>query len=1515
MRSLVKVGDDPNDAIGGVFGTFGVESTISEFDRLREDGYHVLDFVPDCRVFVYGADLSKDVLDVNVNNSIGGNTCDITLANPRGKYEITKQDLMGKWREDKDILAAYAYPDFDRITPNMYSAIMDKLSSTAVFGKKTQKRIQNVQKGLNIAKQAGNLLGNPFGMPTAKGSTRQIFETKFFSGLTKNSGDVVFDYKDPVYVFFKGRFSRLWYFGFSGIVTGWEDTDTYGQEQVIKLRCEDVLTLWRRAKMTVQGAMYNFSRGTERFGNTEKGTSSFFYDDWATAFSFSELIKIIVYSFDFGRSAYNCHISKPGKTAEDLEKFHSLGETSAVDLTNATVYKEYRRRLNAEALIDDATASLSISSGVNYGTYMFTRNTSWDATWGQGEASMGEAGAQWDKSKTSNSGGTKSMDRGGIAYATSGLVDIKKIRHVHGDLLGTSEYALNNSPFSPPLALYTQFNSIEFPQGIPFTGKNLRAYLDISVRYWEAGHLIKDPLKQVPTDNTGWDDNKAFGVCGAHPALTYEFINNFNILGNIWEQCYKYKRNLDYLVMTPHDKIKSMVAGNPTEMTTASNKTNKKTGTNFDFFRPRLFLVLPRRFSDKFKTANTGNLKGFSNLFNESATVIYDYLTEKLKSIEFVMYTSPSGDIYMEPELYDFHPLEFSGKIDVKDIVSKATPIQFRDVSGDTKTTKPNPTSAYMFDTNANHPFFIMEKDRLRSAQTFDHKLIQTEVVVKGGQTDRGSILDVISDDMMAMSTSIAMASKARGYDKNVQYANGHYIADGFQSEFEEGAELSILAKAIEEEKALLNSTAALEIIGLLGNYNMLHYVLTFVDNAVKSATAENFALRDAAPFHATYGDVANAVKTELVTRYGATWETNASPYNIALTTVRTSFSSLLPYLVDTKKYGSKNISTYLFVQKDPPKKTDNNKKNASTTKAQNSTLETIFKSISVTDPTAKDEYIKAVKNVSNVDVTSSDGNTQVFADLIKLGIPQLVIVNSSIATLLILNVLEADTRQYNESSIIEVKSLYDEKRLAKSGLYHPGQNMVKHYGYVPKHDITNRYIKTGQEAYDYARTVFNRLKGKAFKIDMSVLGRPEFCLNRPYYCERKDAIGLLASHSISFRYGQSFHSDVQLEYVRKNAISYSYSQGVLDPFYKSSLGNSYFNKQADTYYKYNSLAMSLAERAKNSSSRQAYNKFDPKSDHNAERAAKARLKGNIKGAIVGAFANIGGVYVAHDKIGHIPFDTRFGAPTGTEDVPVGVGLSNDGNVLVPSVLKDIADEITKSIIAINKITDPTAKLEGSISYFDEAVSTKETEQITWTAKIRNARDSLSILFNKPGPGPWLVPQYITKPTTVAGVKKPVNKTEQKDISFPDLSKAKLAWRSMISIYESKLNNVVSAIQTNKDYSARAKKDLESINRLLYGDTTISTTVDMSIKNAYTVLQGRREDEKNNMTMDRAMTIAAGYYYKLFKEHVNFFRTYGSSRQFTINPAGYPAKTVNSDEQIMYYIVTPTAKKEQDSSQ
>ncbi len=121
---------------GAVFGTWNAFYDPKEFERERADGTTMIGLVPDCRVFICGAEVTPDIRDVTVTNSFGGNTCTLSLTNPRGRYEISRADLRKKWREDKDILAAYNYDIFKRIdNPLQFDKFMDQLSQQTL-GKK-----------------------------------------------------------------------------------------------------------------------------------------------------------------------------------------------------------------------------------------------------------------------------------------------------------------------------------------------------------------------------------------------------------------------------------------------------------------------------------------------------------------------------------------------------------------------------------------------------------------------------------------------------------------------------------------------------------------------------------------------------------------------------------------------------------------------------------------------------------------------------------------------------------------------------------------------------------------------------------------------------------------------------------------------------------------------------------------------------------------------------------------------------------------------------------------------------------------------------------------------------------------------------------------------------------------------------------------------------------------------------------------------------------------------------------
>ena len=1196
MAQSPKFGSfDPTTVNGSVFGTFGVQYKPEEFERVREDGFTAMGMVPDCRIFIYGAEVTKDVVDVTVSNSIDGNTCDITLTNPRGRYEITKQDLMGKWREDKDILAAYDYTQFNRVTPGLFDNFMDKITSAA-FGEKTA---TNIKKGMNIAKSVNALLGGSGGVPKVRGVTRQIFETKYFSGLFKNNGDIVFDYKDPVYVFFKGRFAPLWYFGFSGIITGWDDTDAYEQAYSIKIKCEDVLAYWKRSKLALRNSLYAYARGEDRNRSVQTTSAMRTTEEVGAFFNFSDLIKVAAYSFDYGQFAYNCHVSRPGRYLSTGASSNNFQGIDGTDVTNNSAYKDAVKKLQNEGFIDGGVSTI----GGTGARYMFTRSK---GGWGisvNGSATMG------NKTKDlSGSAGTVNSSK------NAGLIPISEIAYIHKTLFAQSKpYDLNGSPIGPSLSLYTQFNEIEFPEKVPFTGGNLKAMLDISIRYWEAESIIPTTVSSDSTTikGTGWKDNKAFGIAGIHPALTYDFINNFSILDGIWQQCYKSKKSIDKLIMSPNDKIRSSVGGMPTELVSGDNKTIPA-GTAFNFFRPRLFLILPRRFSDRYRKAEKGSYAKFENLFKQSQTSVYEFLKEKLKGVEYIMYASPCGDVFMEPELYDFHPLDFSQKIEQKNIITKEIPVKLRSYSGEKSLPATRQTKAYVFNPYANHPFFIMEKDRIRTSQTFNHQLIHTEILVQGGMTLGSGVLEFASDGFREWNTALSTGARARGYTVNTAFPDGTYIADGFQKNYDPGSVVQIALNKVTESNILLEKTAFSALMTNSSTLAILKVAKDYVTYMLK--------LKENNPMYPLFEVESGAVK-------GYIGETSKNLTDPATDTdAQVILNSMFPNL---KEMSSRKVVDVVNVKYNrySTESTKEFKKAAQTSGA--------FTKWGITAST----YQNVMKAVMDASHNSAESDATI-KELIKLGLGTETIITATDVAKVATDTVKLINEQKNAGATIAlVRTLAEEKKAAQSGQYDPRMDMVKHYGYNPKDPIKNSFIKNGNEAYEYARVVFNRLLGKAFTISIDMIGRPEFLLNRPYYCERKDSIGLLTKYTLRYQMGSAFLSSATLEYVRKNKITFDYSLGDLDVF-KGSVNNKYFKTQADYYYKLNKFATNFSNRTTDAIITAAQG-----SNPGFARSIGAKVAGNIASSVMGSMLPVGGVYSMHDRIGHMPFDTRFGDP------------------------------------------------------------------------------------------------------------------------------------------------------------------------------------------------------------------------------------------------------------------------------
>lgn len=1254
---------------GHVFGTFPDGSVYydpTEFERKRSDGTTIIDLVPDCRVFVYGVELSKDVVNVSIQNSLGGNTCTIKLSSPNGKYEISKRDLIGKWREDKDILSSYGYDWLKRVQP-------DKPDILGLFMSSNTKSVIDSLTDPESKEWWDRTLGSA-GWPSIFNATRMMFEIKHFSGITKRNGDIVFDYRDPVMVFMKGRFSPFWYFAFTGVVVSWDDTDTYDQEQSITLRCEDPLHFLKRTRFTKQGSLLNFGNLETMTRNVSKSQKT---NIWQTIFgsmldgqatTLDRAIKFILYGVDKGGNVTNCHPRFSSKVLYDQVTIDQYG---------------MRDELSKDFKIGKPGGSGYVSYQ-DESDFMFTltENKDYSQTGYQGFTGAEDAASRW-----------------------TNLINVTDLTLLQNSSLNVEK------PLSDALSLYLQFNGIEIKE---FTGENLTKYYNESVRYWEVRPKI---LESAPSkEYSGWDDGKAIGIAGTHPALTYNFINYFEMLPHVWKDCwnrYATDRHVfDKLVLSPHEKIREIVSGSPTENATGAS------GNHENFFRPRVFVVLPKKFLDKNRSIVASGF-GSLQLFNPEQARSYDCLKEICEAVEFNLFSSPAGDIFIEPEMYDFHPTEFVltkdpssasskhniktvGQIEPRNIILKKEEVEFRTVNSEEygEENQRRKDNAYFFNPDANHPFFLMEKDRIRCSQTFKPENVVTHVSVMGSPTGKGGVADSVFVGS-PFAQQMAMLVGQSGNQESSLLAEKYYVADGFGSQIRRGLYLgkdsSALDLEIKKLKKDFNDSVYQKLVETHYNSNLLTLFEDAGDAATGLATSE-YDVQDKPvdPNLVTllqdirfWIDQGQADADDILIN-------KEPPVKSTITVVQTLYA-LAPKVI-------KYLQDYADLQQQG--------------KAFKSKSKPVWSALMAVEPTSVVKYFFGSKEDANIaslnnlsttfsDVAATDldrAKIDVRRGLIKLYLP--IALRDPDLRRQYEAILELEARKGNKTQAIDVMTLGDLKKLEQAGLYNPSTDMVRYYGYNPGPSITNLMIYNDSEALRYARTWFNKLFGRAHQIHMEIIGRPEMLLNRPYYCERKDSIGLLQNYSLNFAVDADFQTSLDLTYIRKNSLTYDYTLDELDEL-DGARTNKDFKNAAVAYY--NSLAdrVNLVQKGLSGIGRQA----------------GRALGGEIGGEVGQQLLNYdgkgysGALFTAHNWIGHMEFDR-----VGRED-PVVSGAVKKSEITDPKQQIFIGKLDSKDSLGSAKLI----KFMISIQTYLREISDLENKLSKLTEEINNDAEAQQI--------------------------------------------------------------------------------------------------------------------------------------------------------------------------------------------
>ena len=255
---------------------------------------------PAMRVFVYGHEVTEDVLSctVTTNDGRAPNTCEFELANKNDRYILTELDL------------PVLYPDID-LTAIVMAEIdaslwTDKVDNPGSMGALSDGAL-SLRRTVDFKSQAQNLAGQHEAsvLPldhiqmrlredieaykkTIDKTKHAILTAKFveefaqpfeqediavphgdastvlphLKGVAKRyplqAGDCIFTSNDAVRVFWRDPYRpRIWWHMFAGFLTDWTDSVTADDVRIVRIRCEDPSRILRYARATTQPGVFD----------------------------------------------------------------------------------------------------------------------------------------------------------------------------------------------------------------------------------------------------------------------------------------------------------------------------------------------------------------------------------------------------------------------------------------------------------------------------------------------------------------------------------------------------------------------------------------------------------------------------------------------------------------------------------------------------------------------------------------------------------------------------------------------------------------------------------------------------------------------------------------------------------------------------------------------------------------------------------------------------------------------------------------------------------------------------------------------------------------------------------------------------------------------------------------------------------------------------------------------------------------------------------------------------------
>lgn len=217
---------------------------------------------PAYRIFIFGIDVTEDVLDVDVNWDVGRapNTCTFTLANPDDKYIFTSQDLLTLFKDTQDIVDSFIEEASNLQQSNLNEGninIDDTIDFQNINDQIIQSAIENIQLLRPDIKR--RVVEKKFTVKSENISATELDGSESAQGILIGNAarypfsaeDPIWHPNDPIRVFYRDPFNPArWYHMFAGFASDFQDEVDENNQKLLVISGEGPTKLLRYARIT-----------------------------------------------------------------------------------------------------------------------------------------------------------------------------------------------------------------------------------------------------------------------------------------------------------------------------------------------------------------------------------------------------------------------------------------------------------------------------------------------------------------------------------------------------------------------------------------------------------------------------------------------------------------------------------------------------------------------------------------------------------------------------------------------------------------------------------------------------------------------------------------------------------------------------------------------------------------------------------------------------------------------------------------------------------------------------------------------------------------------------------------------------------------------------------------------------------------------------------------------------------------------------------------------------------------